>query len=126
MRRLKQVFDDELVIIGVHSAKFPSEKLTENIRQAVMQLGIHHPVVNDAGFQIWDAYSVRAWPTLVLIDPTGRIAGETAGEVRADDLTPAIQEIIDQHRDAIDRTPLLAVSESELLPDRLLHFPGKL
>lgn len=126
MRRLKQEFEDELVIIGVHSAKFPSERLTENIRQAVMQLGIHHPVVNDAGFQIWNAYAVRAWPTLILIDPTGRIAGETAGEIQAEEMIPVIRQVIDRHREQINRTPVLSVSESDLSPERLLHFPGKL
>ena len=46
-----------------------------------MREGIEHPVVNDAGMKTWNAYAVRAWPTLILIDPHGRIAGETSGEI---------------------------------------------
>jgi hypothetical protein len=40
LRRLREMFPDELVVIGVHSAKFPSEQLTQNIRLAVMRHGL--------------------------------------------------------------------------------------
>jgi hypothetical protein len=120
------MFPQELVVIGVHSAKFPTEQLTENIRQAVMRHGIDHPVVNDAGFKIWNSYAVRAWPTLVLIDPTGRIAGEVSGEILAEDFAKNITEIIQQHPDAIDHTPLESIPEAQVAPDRPLRYPSKL
>ena len=63
LRRLRERFPDTLVVIGVHSAKFPSERLTENIREAIIRYGIEHPVVNDAGFKVWNAYNVHVWPT---------------------------------------------------------------
>lgn len=120
------MFPDELVIIGVHSAKFPSEGLTENIRQAVMRHGIAHPVVNDAGFKIWSAYAVRAWPTLVLIDPRGRIAGEVSGEILAEEFAQEIQAVIDQNPGAIDRAPLDFRPELQQEPERPLKFPARL
>jgi len=75
LRELRERFSNELVVIGVHSAKFPSEQLTANIREAIRRHDIHHPVVNDAGFQIWRQYGVNAWPTVVLIDPLGNYVG---------------------------------------------------
>lgn len=114
------------MIIGVHSAKFTSEQSTENIRQAVMREGIEHPVVNDAGMKIWNDYAVRAWPTLTLIDPHGRIAGETSGEILAEDLAESIRDIIQQNPDPIDRTPLELRHEAAMEPDRPLRFPAKL
>jgi hypothetical protein len=120
------MFPNELVVIGVHSAKFPSEQLTQSIRQAVMRQGIEHPVVNDAGFKTWNAYTVRAWPTLVLIDPHGRIAGETSGEILADEFAPHITEIIQQNPDAIDPTPLALRPEAQLEPEHPLRYPAKL
>ncbi len=126
MRRLEQQFPDELVVIGVHSAKFPSEKLTENIRQAVLRFGIDHPVVNDAGFKTWNAYAVNAWPTLVLIDPTGRIVGETSGEILAEDFAQQIIEVINQFSDRIDRAPLDLQSKVQLEPERPLRYPARL
>src|SRR5689334_12567466 len=97
LHRLQKHFADELVIIGVHSAKFPSEKLTANIFNAVRQESIQHPVVNDAGFKIWGAYAVHAWPTVVLIDPNGKIIGSRAGEIIAEDFIPLIEKIIEQY-----------------------------
>ena len=119
------MFPQELVIIGVHSAKFTTEGQTENIRQAVMRHGIRHPVVNDAGFKIWNAYAVRAWPTLVLIDPRGRIAGEVSGEILAEEFAQHIRAVIDQHEGEIDRAPLEARPETSIEPERPLHYPAR-
>lgn len=126
MRRLREQYSAELVVIGVHSAKFPSEQLTQNIRNAVMRHGIQHPVVNDAGLKIWSSYAVRAWPTLIIVDPRGRIAGEISGEILADELSLTLDEIIRDQADLIDRTPFQARKETSLEPDRLLRYPSRL
>jgi len=126
LRRLHEMFPEELAIIDVHSAKFPSEQLTENIRQAVMRHDIQHPVVNDAGFKIWNAYAVRAWPTLVLIDPNGRIAGETSGEILAEEFAENIREVIRDNAEQIDRTSLDLTPETQHEPLAVLRYPSRL
>ncbi len=80
LKRLEAKYANELVVIGVHSAKFPNEKVTENLRRIVQRYDIHHPVANDAEMSVWRAYTVRAWPTQVLIDPAGYIVGAASGE----------------------------------------------
>ncbi|MCS6927823.1 MAG: thioredoxin-like domain-containing protein, partial [Candidatus Binatia bacterium] len=67
LKRLETKYANQLVVIGVHSAKFPNERESDNIRQAILRYEIEHPVVNDREFRIWRQYGVRAWPTLVLI-----------------------------------------------------------
>ena len=62
LERLEEKYKDQLVVIGVHSAKFKNEADTDNIRRIIIRYGIGHPVVNDADFKIWKAYAVRAWP----------------------------------------------------------------
>jgi hypothetical protein len=126
LRRLEQQFADDLVVIGVHSAKFPSESQTANIRQAVMRAGIGHPVVNDTGMRIWSDYAVRAWPTLVLIDPTGRIVGEVSGEIQAEELAEEIQSTLEKHRAALTAGPLSSLMEMDREPQRPLEFPAKI
>ncbi len=91
-----------------------------------MREGIEHPVVNDAGMKTWNAYAVRAWPTLILIDPHGRIAGETSGEILAEDLAESIRDIIQQNPAAIDPTALELRPEAALEPEHPLRFPAKL
>ena len=80
LKQLEEEFPDELVVIGVHSAKFEQEKSTENIRQIILRYGVEHPVVNDHNFEIWRAYGVNAWPTIFAIDPGGGVVGFHSGE----------------------------------------------
>jgi len=80
LAKLEAKYPGVLVVIGVHTPKFPNEKKTESIRKAVLRYEIAHPVINDANQALWDRYAVRSWPTLVLIDPEGNYYGRVAGE----------------------------------------------
>src|SRR5579883_2120470 len=80
LQRLERKYAKELVVIGVHSAKFDNEKDSDSIRQAILRYDIEHPVVNDAEFVIWNKFGARAWPFFVLIDPEGNIIGTASGE----------------------------------------------
>src|SRR5712664_4546753 len=71
LKRLEAKYANQLVVIGVHSAKFKNEKDTENIRHIILRYELEHPVYNDSNFSVWQSYGVRAWPTQVLIDPAG-------------------------------------------------------
>ena len=80
LQALEEEFDEELVVIGVHSAKFLNEGDTENIRQVVMRYGVEHPVVNDRDFEVWHSWGAQAWPTVALIDPAGNVELIPLGE----------------------------------------------
>ena len=125
LERLEEEFADELVVIGVHSAKFDQESATENIRRVVLRYGVQHPVVNDAGFDIWRSYRVRAWPSTYLIDPAGGVVGYHSGEGVYDVVKPVLEDIIAEFADSIDRTPLALRLERQGLPQTVFSFPGK-
>ncbi len=127
LERLEQEYADELVVIGVHSAKFTTEGATENIRQVILRYGIEHPVVNDPDFEVWRNWSANAWPTVYLIDPAGGVVGAHAGERVYDVVQPVLEQVVAQFdaAGAIDRTPLDFALESDGLPTTLLSFPGK-
>jgi thiol-disulfide isomerase/thioredoxin/outer membrane protein assembly factor BamB len=126
LKRLEARYANELVVIGVHSPKFDNEKSTENLRQIVRRYEIPHPVANDAAFRIWRAYTVRAWPTQVLIDPAGYIVGAASGEGHAEQFDRAIAAVISvfEERGELDRRPLPLVLERAPEPGPLM-FPGK-
>ncbi|MFV0295902.1 MAG: alkyl hydroperoxide reductase, partial [Hyphomicrobiaceae bacterium] len=128
MRRLRAQYPDELVVIGVHSAKFPAEKETANIRAAVMRHGITHPVINDAEFQVWSSYGVRAWPTLMLIDPGGKVVGYEAGELDPARLAPVLDEMIAEFdgRGLLNRAPIPGLLPAADVESTLLRYPSKL
>ncbi|MDA8218671.1 MAG: alkyl hydroperoxide reductase [Dehalococcoidales bacterium] len=127
LRRLEERYPDVLVVVGVHSGKFHAERLTANIRQAVLRLEIEHPVVNDRYFRIWRAYGVSAWPTVALIDPAGNYAGSHPGEITAEALDPVIRKMVDNFsaNGRSDRRPLHWRLEKESAREHFLSFPGK-
>jgi DNA-binding beta-propeller fold protein YncE len=127
LMRLEEEYPDELVVIGVHSAKFDNEGDTENIRQVVLRYGIEHPVVNDSDFRVWNAWGVHAWPTVALVDPAGNVVGLHSGEGVYEVVEPVIESIVEDfdQRGLIDRSPIGIAPESEDQPDSVLSFPGK-
>jgi thiol-disulfide isomerase/thioredoxin len=128
LQRLEEKYAGQLVVVGVHSAKFDNEKETENIRRVVVRYGIEHPVVNDADFRIWDAYAVRAWPTQVLIDPAGYVVGRVAGEGHYAALDQAVGELVGEfrRRGQLNEQPLRLALERAKVGDLPLAFPGKI
>lgn len=124
--RLEAKYPGVLVIIGVHSPKFPHEKKTESIRKAVLRYDIKHPVVNDANLVLWKRYGVNFWPTFVLIDPEGRYYGQTNGEGLFEFLDMHIQKLIQKHKGkGLKETPIDFQMEQRLVKSPL-NFPGKI
>ena len=127
LKKLERKYADALVVIGVHSAKFFTEQETENIRQAILRYDIEHPVVNDNQMLVWQQYAVRAWPTLVLIDPSGKIIGYHAGEGIYDIFDRAIAEAIRtaEAKGTLKRGALDLKLERDKEARTVLRFPGK-
>jgi thiol-disulfide isomerase/thioredoxin len=127
LKKLEKKYPNELVVIGVHSAKFENEKDTENIRRIILRYEIEHPIVNDADFVIWKSYAVNAWPTRYLIDPGGYIIGKLSGEGGYEALDKAIADSIAEFRKRgeLNEAPLKLVLERAKVGDLPLAFPGK-
>ena len=92
--------EDGLVIVGVHSAKFLNEKVSENIENAVRRHEIHHPVVNDADIVLWNTLGVTCWPTLVILSPTGQLLHYITGEGHGEELQLFVDTAMEYYRGA--------------------------
>lgn len=119
--------DQPFVVIGVHSAKFANEQDDAHIREAIGRYDIHHPVVVDENKTLWDAYGVRGWPTLVLIDPQGYLLGTVSGEGHVAQLDAAIAQALTilGEDGLLSDQPLPLRLEANLTPTTPLRFPGK-
>jgi hypothetical protein len=127
LRELDERYPDELAIVGVHSGKYTAERETLRIRDASVRLGALHPTLNDRQFRVWRAYAVRAWPTLVAVDPRGAVVGMQAGEFTADAIAPFVERMIADARAAgtLVRGPLHFAVDPPATTPGTLAFPGK-
>jgi len=128
LKRLEAKYANQLVVIGVHSAKFKNEKDTENIRHIILRYELEHPVYNDSNFSVWQSYGVRAWPTQVLIDPAGYIIGGVSGEGNYELIDRVVARAVDEFRKRgeLNEQPLHLVLERAKVGDLPLAFPGKI
>ena len=94
LRPLEEKFSDVLTVVGVHSPKFEHEKLPESVAAAIDRHEIHHPVLSDPNMTTWQSYGVRAWPTLVLVDPKGDIISTYSGEGHAHAIEALIESLL--------------------------------
>jgi thiol-disulfide isomerase/thioredoxin len=97
LRELEEQHRDVLVIVGVHSPKFVHEADPVALAAAVERYEVHHPVLDDPQLVTWSAYTARAWPTLVVIDPEGYVVAQMAGEGHKRNVEILVGELIAEH-----------------------------
>jgi thiol-disulfide isomerase/thioredoxin len=127
LKKLEKAYPNELVVIGVHSAKFEAEKKTKNIEEAILRYEIEHPIINDADHRVWDMFGVQSWPTVLMIDPEGNAVWGAGGEVEFETLDAVLKAGIPYYaqQGTLNRTPMkfdLLANKQDPTP---LRFPGK-
>ena len=130
LAKLEQKYSDKdgVVVVGVHSAKFQNEKLSDNIRNAVTRYGITHPVVNDPDIVLWERLGVVCWPTLVIIGPDRQLLYYIIGEGHGAELM-AFMDVAVQYYQSSGRLSMDPVETSlaKRTPEGSpLRYPGKI
>jgi thiol-disulfide isomerase/thioredoxin len=94
--RLYDTYKDKgLVVIGIHTPEFPFEKSTGNVQAAIKRHGIHYPVAQDNEFATWNAYGNEYWPAQYIVDQSGKIVFEHAGEGQYDEIERVVRKLLD-------------------------------
>jgi thiol-disulfide isomerase/thioredoxin len=125
LRPLEEKYADSLVIIGVHSPKFEHEADPDALAAAVERYSVDHPVLDDPELVTWQAYTARAWPTLVVVDPEGYIVASMSGEGHAHGLSVLVEELVEAHRAKGTLRQGDSPYAASAPPTTRLRFPGK-
>jgi len=128
LKRLEEEYPDELVVIGVHSAKFTNEQMTDNIKTIIDRYELMHPVVNDNQLVVARLWHAQYWPTLALIDPTGNVVGMHSGEGVYMTFKPEVEALVREFDSMgkINRDPIVLQSDGGGQYSGSLSFPGKI
>ena len=120
---------ENILVIGVHSAKFENEKVSLNIKHAIERYDITHPVVNDSQAVLWKQYVISCWPTFMVLDPKGRPVRKFVGEGHGKELIEFVkiaEELFEElglkENNVIE---LPQMSFGTLMKPSLLSYPGK-
>jgi thiol-disulfide isomerase/thioredoxin len=118
---------EPVVFLGVHSAKFTNEASPETIRAAIQRYEIKHPVVIDDQMKLWQAYAVRSWPTVVVVNAQGYVVGSVAGENNREALDQMIGQALAQGKanGTLAAGPLKIERDGMVRSASGLAFPGK-
>ena len=125
LRELEEKHRDTVVVIGVHSPKFVHEAEHQAVVDAVERYGVEHPVLDDPELATWKQYAVRAWPTLVVIDPEGYVVAQHAGEGHVHAIERLVGELEAEHT---AKGTLRRGDGPYVAPEpepTVLRFPGK-
>ncbi len=113
LKRWDKAYRDRgLTIVGVHSPEFDEERKVEHLRREVASLGIKYPVVTDNDYATWKAYSVEAWPTLFILDKSGRVRWSHVGEGAYAETEKLIQELLAEGQQAEHSTKVTKASSN--------------
>lgn len=126
LRPLEEKFKDVLTVVGVHSPKFEYEKLPESVAAAIARHEIHHPVLNDPNMTTWESYGVRAWPTLVLVDPRGDIIATYSGEGHAHAIEALIEKLTPEYEASSELSRGAGLYKAPAPSSLSLRQPGKI
>nr|XP_056705433.1 NHL repeat-containing protein 2 [Euleptes europaea] len=118
---------DGLLVVGVHSAKFPNEKVLDNIKSAILRYNITHPVVNDAAATLWHELDVSCWPTVVILGPRGNMLFTLVGEGHKEKLFLFTSIALKYYgeKGQIKANVIRTQLYRDSLPPSPLMFPGK-
>lgn len=125
LRYFENKYHDGVTVLGVHCPKFTAERTGASVLKAVNRLYIRHAVANDADFRLWQLFSIKSWPTVVVIDTEGQVAATLVGEGRRAELDALIAGLLDEaaQRDTRRYDSASAVHRAE--PKLPLRFPSR-
>lgn len=126
LRYFENKYHDGLSVIGVHAPKYDYQRQASSVLKAVNRHHIRYPVASDPSYLMWQAYGVKSWPTLAVIDAQGQLAALLPGEGRRQESDALIGHLLDEAAANDVRVYESVVNTIRPEPRTVLQFPAKL
>lgn len=127
IKELQERFGNKVLFIGVHSSKFQNEKRQSAVTKSVIKYDINYPVINDDDLKLFNHFEIKAWPSIVLIAPNGKVYEKYQGnEEISKNLKVDIKKLIARNKFSLNRKPApLRLAKYDTLGN-VLFFPSKI
>jgi DNA-binding beta-propeller fold protein YncE len=126
LQTLGRKYRDALVIISVHSPRFPAEMRRSHVLKAINRYHINHPVVHDPDMKLWNIYGIKGWPTQVLVDPEGTVLGAMSGGGTLPQLDQIVKYQLEKSSGHHPVVKLSCPDKRVPEPRGVLSYPGRI
>jgi thiol-disulfide isomerase/thioredoxin len=126
IKELQKEYGNKLIIIGIHSPIFSSEKDYGVVKKAILRHDITYPVINDIERRIWNDFDIKQWPSFLVINPHGVVKKRFEGKNEINKLSNYIAGQINKFKFQISRDALPILLEKFNNIGNVLSFPTKL
>ncbi len=126
IKELQKEYGNKLIIIGIHSPIFSSEKDYGVVKKAILRHDITYPVINDVERRIWKDFDIKQWPSFLVINPHGVVKKRFEGKNEINKLSNYIAGQINKFKFQISRDALPILLEKFNNIGNVLSFPTKL
>jgi hypothetical protein len=114
-----------LTVLGAHTPRFPFTAERDKLTAAVARLGISYAVADDSGYELWQDYGCRGWPSLFLWGQEGTLRWFHFGEGDYAGTEGAIGEELRQRDSAVELPAPLDPLRPEDAPGALVALPSE-
>ena len=128
LEAIEETFEhnSNVLVIGVHSAKFDNERVGNNILNAIQRYDIKHPVINDTQAVMWQNLSISCWPTVLLCDPFGKPLKFFVGEGHRQDMIDFVEVALKVFaKDLGGEVEVPTIEYGLKSSESFLKYPGK-
>jgi hypothetical protein len=123
MFQLQRKHPENLSVLTIHVPKFAAELEQKTLLDAINRLDIQLPVANDTQWTVWQHYDIQSWPSVVLIDSKGAIAGEFSGDDCKKDIESRLSALLAEMPYATNPKPKSLKAKPKPKVFSALHSP---
>jgi len=119
-------YRNDLVLVGIHSPRYPGEASAVHLRQCIDRYHVAYPVAHDPELKLWRLHAIKRQPTQVLIDRSGYVAGTFSGAWQPERLDQVIRYQCDREGEIPRRAVTPLRTRRPHGEPRALSFPGRI